>query len=88
MALHGCHQTTLTPGIFKHVTRRIICSLVVDDVGAHCVGHENSQHLINTLQATYDFSIDLSGSLNCGIPLKWDYNINTPLDLSIASKQR
>jgi hypothetical protein len=38
LATHGYHQTKSTPGIWRHFTRHIQFTLVVDDFGVQYVG--------------------------------------------------
>jgi hypothetical protein len=38
LAIHGYHQTKFIPGLWRHVTRPIHFTLVVDDFGAQYVG--------------------------------------------------
>jgi hypothetical protein len=38
LAIHGYHQTKLTPGLWRHVTRPIQFTLVVDDFGVQYMG--------------------------------------------------
>jgi hypothetical protein len=79
---HGYYQHRHTPGLWAHTTRPIQFTLVVDDFGVKYVGREHPEHLINVLQQHYETSIDWSGSLYCGISLKWDYK-NRTLDISM-----
>ena len=55
--------TISTPGLWRHVTRQVQFSLVVDDFGVKYAGKENAQ------------PIDWSGGKYCGITLQWDYNM-------------
>jgi hypothetical protein len=82
IAIYGYHQTKLTPGLWRHVTRPIQFTLVVDDFGFQYVGQEHAQHLIDALETYYTVSKDWTGGLYCGIKLKWDY-ANTHMDLSM-----
>jgi len=41
---HGYFQSKLVPGLWKHTTRPILFTLVVDDFGVKCVGKEHVQH--------------------------------------------
>jgi hypothetical protein len=82
LAIHGYHQTKFTPGLWRHLTRPIQFTLVVDDVGVQYVGKEHAQHMIDALETDYTVSKDLSGGLYCGITLKWDYS-NKHVDLSM-----
>jgi hypothetical protein len=50
IAIHGYHQTKFTPVLWRHVTRIIQFTLVVDDFGVQYVGKEHAQHLIDALK--------------------------------------
>jgi hypothetical protein len=73
LAIHGYHQTKFTPGLWRHVTRPIQFTLVVDYFGVQYFGKEHDQHLIDALEAYYTVSKDWTGGLYCGITLKWNY---------------
>ena len=74
----GYYEVAHTPGLWKHVTRPIQFTLVVDDFGVKYVGRENAEHLIKSLNAAgYEVSTDWTGDLYCGITLKWDYTLRT-----------
>jgi hypothetical protein len=81
LAIHGYHQTKFTPGLWRHVTRPIQFTLVVDDFGIQCVGAEHAHHRIATLETNCTVSKDWTGGLYCGITLNWDY-ANKHVDLS------
>ena len=79
----GYHQSSHVPGLFKHESRPVWFSLVVDDFGVAYVGKEHASHLIHTLQeANYKITTDWEGTTFCGITLKWDYT-NRTVDLSM-----
>jgi hypothetical protein len=82
LAIHGYHQTKFTPGLWRHVTRPIQFTLVVDDFGVQYVAKEHAQHLTETLETDYTLSKDWTGGLYCGITLKWNY-MNKHVDLSM-----
>jgi hypothetical protein len=50
---HRYRQSTIPPGLWKHDTRPISFSLVVNDFGVKYVGEENAQHLLDTVQKYY-----------------------------------
>ena len=76
LAKHGYLEVNHTPGLWRHVTRPVQFSLVVDDFGVKYVGEENAQHLINVIQTEgYKLSIDWSGTKYCGITLQWDWEM-------------
>ncbi len=71
---HGYCQSQTTPGLWKHNTRPISFSLVVDDFRVKYVGEENAHHLLNTVRQYYKCSCDWEGERYCGLTIKWDYN--------------
>ena len=67
---HGYYEVAHTPGLWRHLTRPVQFSLVLDDFGVKYVGKENAQHLINAIEAEgYKLSIDWEGAKYCGITL-------------------
>jgi hypothetical protein len=50
---HGYQQSKLVPRLWKHDTRPIQFTLVVDGFGVKIVGKEHAQHLKNTLKEHY-----------------------------------
>jgi hypothetical protein len=73
LAPHGYYECTHTPGLWKHETRPISFTLVVDDFGVKYINKEDAQHLERVLQMHYSVTCDWEGSLYCGISIKWDY---------------
>jgi hypothetical protein len=84
LATHGYAPVTHTHGLWKHNTRPIMFSLVVDDFGVQYVGIDNATHLLTTLRQYYPTSVDWEGALYCGITLAWDYQART-VDLSMPN---
>ncbi len=84
LAKHGYHQLEHTPGLFKHKSKPVIFSLVVDNFGVKVVGQIHADHLINCLKQHYDLTIDPDGKIFCGIHLLWDYKKHT-VDLSMPN---
>jgi hypothetical protein len=82
LAEDGYAPCVHTPGLWKHHTRPVLYSLVVDDFGVKYVGKDNLQHLIDALTKHYEITVDLEGTRYCGITLEWDY-INRTVDLSM-----
>jgi hypothetical protein len=74
---NGYYECANTPGLWKHVTRPIAFTLVVDDFGVKYVGREHAEHLIAAIKSKYDIIVDWTGDLYCGIKLKWDYDART-----------
>jgi hypothetical protein len=69
----GYRQSKTIPGLWKHDTRLISFSLVVDDFRVKYVGEENAQHLLDTVQKYYKCSCNWKGEQYCGLTIKWDY---------------
>jgi len=53
LAKHGYHQSKTTTGLFKHETRQISFTLVVDDFGIKYIREEDLKHLIDALELKY-----------------------------------
>ena len=80
---HGYVPCKYTPGLWRHTTRAITFSLVVDDFGIKYIHKEDVEHLYKTLHQYYPkLTMDWSGALYCGITLDWDYKKRT-VDLSM-----
>ena len=79
---HGYYECSNTPGLWRHQTRPISFTLVVDDFGVKYVGKEHADHLIASIKKKYELTEDWTGDLYCGIKLKWDYD-NRTVDLSM-----
>ena len=73
LAKQGYNELKHTPGLFKHETRPISFTLVVDDFGIKYERAEHLKHLLNILKSFYDVEVDMSGGLYCGITLDWQY---------------
>ena len=67
------YEVDHTPGLFRHRTRPVAFTLVVDDFGIKYVGKENAEHLLGILRKYYKMDVDWKGELYCGIKLKWNY---------------
>ena len=82
LAQFGFAPIPRTPALWKHNTKPIFFSLVIDDFGVKYTGKENTDHLIQAPQKLYTISIDWNGYLFCGIIIDWDYAVHT-CDISI-----
>ena len=58
LAKFGYTPSTKAPTLWRHSTRNISFSLVVDDFRLKYVGKENSDHLISALRELYTVSTD------------------------------
>ena len=61
------------PGLWKHVTRPVAFSLVVNDFGVKYVGRKHADHLLSVLNQHYEMSEDWEGKKFAGIDLEWNY---------------
>ena len=77
LALSNCTPVKHTPGFFRHDTRSVTFSLVVDDFAIKYVDRVNAEHLLATLRSLYNINMDWTASMYCGITLKWDYVART-----------
>jgi len=55
---HRYFQSKLVPELWKHTTRPILFTLVVDDFGVKYVGKEHAEHLVTVLQEHYQLKAD------------------------------
>jgi hypothetical protein len=83
LAKDGYRPMQHTHGLWKHHTRPISFSLVVDDFGVNNVGREHAEHLMECIKKNYNISSDWNGSAYCGLTLEWDYKNHT-VDLSMT----
>ena len=81
---YGYKPSKHTPGLWKHETKPISFILCVDDFGIKYIGKHNLQHLQQALKDKYDITQDDTGSLYCGLNLKWDY-IKRKVELSMPN---
>jgi Reverse transcriptase (RNA-dependent DNA polymerase) len=73
----GYHPCSVTPGLWRHTTRPIWFSLVVDDFGIKYTDMVDADHLLHTLRQYYTISVDMTGSRYCGMTIAWDYTHRT-----------
>ena len=73
LAPHGYHPCTHTPGLWKHITRKTVFTLAVDDFGIKHFHKEDIDHLFAALRQNYSISTDLTGTHYCGLTIDWHY---------------
>jgi hypothetical protein len=71
---HGYYECANTPGLWKHKTRPISSTLVVDNFGVKYVEKEDMNHLTWCIKQKYQLTEDWAGDLYCDIELNWDYD--------------
>lgn len=77
LAQHGYHQTPHTPCLFRHETRPIAFTLVVDDFGIKYKRVEDAQHLINTLEQLYVMKVNWTGIKYVGLTIQHNKSART-----------
>ena len=83
LAPGGYYEVAHTPGLWRHATRPIQFSLVVDNCGVKYVGKEHVEHLVHCLKKHYaKVSEDWEGKLCCRITVDWNY-IERWVDISM-----
>jgi hypothetical protein len=82
LAKYGYHPCRHTDGLWRHDTRPILYSLVVDDFGIQYVGREHADHLLAALRDLYTVTVDWEGTKYLGLTLQWDYDART-VDVSM-----
>ena len=73
LGAHGIYQSKLVPGLWKHLTRSIQFTLVVDDFGVKYQSKQDVAHLMRALKENYRIKDDWTGGKYIGITLDWDY---------------
>ena len=71
-----------TTGLWKHIYKPIQYTLLIYDSGKKFTNKKHTDHLINALKKHYKLAKDWTGSLYCGIDLKFYYD-NRTLDISM-----
>ena len=69
---HVYYETT-TPGYFRHESRPICFTLVVDDFGIKYVNEDYVQRLRQAIEAKYPVKFKMQPNQYIGINLKWNY---------------
>jgi hypothetical protein len=70
---HGYTPVAVTPGLWKHHTKDITFTLVVDDFGVKYTDKKDAEHLMACLKENYVVKEDWEGTRYCGLTIKWDY---------------
>jgi hypothetical protein len=82
LGAYGYAPVPITPGLWKHESRPITFTLVVDDFGIGYSNRADLDHLLHALQQHYKISTDLTGSTYIGLHIEWDYT-NSTVDISM-----
>jgi len=69
----GYEPMPFTPGLWRHRTKRTTFALCVDNFGVKYFSTADATHLIDTVKAHYDLTVDWTGKY-CGLALDWHYD--------------
>jgi hypothetical protein len=69
---HGYYACPSSPCLFRHETRPIAFTLVVDDFGIKYKGKEHAEHLLWVLRQLYEVTVDWAGRKYVGITVDID----------------
>ena len=73
LAPHGYFEVNHAPGLWKHITRPLQFTLVVNDYGVKYTRRKDTEHLLRILGTEFTaVSTDWEGALYCGITLEWN----------------
>jgi hypothetical protein len=70
LSTHGFHQVPHTTCLFRHATRPIVFSLVVDDFGISYKSKGDADYLVKTLQSLYPIKVDMTGTSYLGYTIE------------------
>ena len=70
----GYYQVPKTNGLWKHESRQISFTLVVDNFGVSYVDKADALHLEAALKKNYPMTVDWTGDKYIGINLDWNYS--------------
>jgi len=71
----GYGPMPFTPGLWRHRTKRTTFALCVNEFGVKYFPLlPDTMHLINTVNAHNDLTVDWTGKLYCGLALDWHYD--------------
>jgi hypothetical protein len=73
LAEYGYHQSKIINGFWKHKTRPICFTFVVDDFAVKYVNKEDAEHLINAIKKYYPKTVDKEATKYTRLTIEWDY---------------
>ena len=85
LSKHGYYEVTHTPGLWRHATRPVWFTLLVDNFGIKYIGKEHADHLISALEEDYTLEVDWKGKLYAGILLDWHYGRERYVDIEMPA---
>ena len=77
LAQHDYIQSPTVPMLFKHKTRPIAFTLIVDDFGIKYINVADVEHLFTVLRKLYVITTDMTGSAYIGLTIRHDLQKHT-----------
>ena len=75
LATHGFHADEHTACLYRHESRDITFTLVVDDFGIKAKSDMvDIEYLLSCLREKYTITVDYTGTTYLGLTLQWDYS--------------
>ena len=74
---NGFRECPRTPQVFRHESRALTMSIVVDDFGVLYLQERDVLWLLEVLRTKYELKVDWSGEKYIGITLQWNYVART-----------
>jgi hypothetical protein len=71
--IHGYFQSKIIPGLWTHLTRPILFSLVVNNFAVKYTRREDAEHLMAALKKDYTATEDWTETKYLGLTIKWEY---------------
>jgi hypothetical protein len=69
----GYHQSTITPGYWRHNWLPFSFTLIVDNFGVKYISKNDIDHLTSILKQDYEINTDWEGTQYLQLTLNWDY---------------
>ena len=83
LATAGYHECRHNKMVFRHETRDVTFTLVVDDFLVKYSERADAEHLIETLETVYKMKTDWEAKKYLGITLQWDY-VSEPRTVTLS----
>ena len=80
---YGYIEATHTPGYWKHIWKPISWTLIVDDFGFSYTNKRHVEELLKIMSQWYVMKMDWKGTSFGGIILKWNYEGERWVELSL-----
>jgi len=72
---HGYSWSKIIPGFWKHATKPICFTLMVNDFPVKYTREQDTNRLISALKENYEIMIDKTAMKYIGLAIEWDYKM-------------